>query len=278
MIDIRGSAQVLRARARGARRRPVDRARRGGRRRRAERFGQEHGAALHQRARDRRPSGEIVRRRHTTCTGKKADLDAVRAEVGMVFQQFNLFPHLTVLEQHHAGAAVGAQAVAGARPRSRRARATRARRHPREGGRAYPRQLSGGQQQRVAIARALAMDASRDAVRRTDLRARSRDDQGGARRHARARAGRHDDGGRHARDGLRPRRGRPRGLHGRGPHRRGRLTEGDLRQPAHRARHRASSSRSSATEPQVRVPGLARSPFRGGTATAGARAAGRGAS
>jgi polar amino acid transport system ATP-binding protein len=78
-----------------------------------------------------------------------------RARIGMVFQQFNLFPHLTVLDNIVEGP------VATGR-RSRKDAAA----HALElldrvglGGRhqAYPRQLSGGQQQRVAIARALAM-------------------------------------------------------------------------------------------------------------------------
>ena len=79
----------------------------------------------------------------------------MRRRVGMVFQQFNLFPHMTA-------------------PRTRRSRSARSLDRPGRGGRKsrallervgladklfeYPDQLSGGQQQRVAIARALAMD------------------------------------------------------------------------------------------------------------------------
>jgi polar amino acid transport system ATP-binding protein len=79
-----------------------------------------------------------------------------RAQVGMVFQQFNLFPHLTVLENV-------TEAPVAVRGSSRPQAAARARELLERvglGGRegAYPRQLSGGQQQRVAIARALAMD------------------------------------------------------------------------------------------------------------------------
>jgi polar amino acid transport system ATP-binding protein len=79
-----------------------------------------------------------------------------RARIGMVFQQFNLFPHLTVLDNIVEGpVATGLL--------SRQAAADRARELLERvglGGRqqAYPRQLSGGQQQRVAIARALAME------------------------------------------------------------------------------------------------------------------------
>jgi polar amino acid transport system ATP-binding protein len=78
-----------------------------------------------------------------------------RSHIGMVFQQFNLFPHLTVL-QNLIEAPVGVH-------RQPRAEATRyalellARVGLPEKADAYPRQLSGGQQQRVAIARALAI-------------------------------------------------------------------------------------------------------------------------
>jgi len=89
-------------------------------------------------------------------TGKNIDVSAVRQRIGMVFQQFNLFPHLTVLDNvtlaarrirklrrkdadeqaHRLLAQVGLEAKAGQ----------------------HPHQLSGGQQQRVAIARALMME------------------------------------------------------------------------------------------------------------------------
>ena len=82
-----------------------------------------------------------------------AQLDAVRREVGMVFQQFNLFPHLTVL-QNCTLAPMGSRG-SGRRPRDG-AEVPRAGSHPRA-GRQVPGQLSGGQQQRVAIARALCM-------------------------------------------------------------------------------------------------------------------------
>ncbi len=79
----------------------------------------------------------------------------VRRRVGMVFQSFNLFPHLTALEN----CVVGPVTVQG-RPRreaEREALALLERvRIPEQAGK-YPAQLSGGQQQRVAIARALAM-------------------------------------------------------------------------------------------------------------------------
>ena len=79
-----------------------------------------------------------------------------RAKVGMVFQQFHLFGHLTVLENLiEAPVAVRGRSRAQAVERARELLA-RVGLSGREG--AYPRELSGGQQQRVAIARALAMD------------------------------------------------------------------------------------------------------------------------
>jgi len=83
------------------------------------------------------------------------NINRVRAEVGMVFQLFNLFPHLTVMDN-----VVVAQRVV--RKRSRREAEAIAIDLLRKVGipekvDAYPTQLSGGQQQRVAIARALAM-------------------------------------------------------------------------------------------------------------------------
>jgi ABC-type polar amino acid transport system ATPase subunit len=83
-------------------------------------------------------------------------LAKVRAEVGMVFQSFNLFPHLSVL----ANVALGPLRVRGL-PRKdaeARARALLARVGLAEHAHKFPGQLSGGQQQRVAIARAMAME------------------------------------------------------------------------------------------------------------------------
>lgn len=89
-------------------------------------------------------------------TDSSTDIDEVRAEVGMVFQQFNLFPHLTVCQNITL-------AQRKVRNRSRSEAIDMARRQLTRVGipekaDAYPRQLSGGQQQRVAIARALAME------------------------------------------------------------------------------------------------------------------------
>ena len=89
-------------------------------------------------------------------TDSHADLDSLRAEVGMVFQLFNLFPHLTALQNITL-----AQEVV--RKRSKEEAAEVAHRLLKRVGlpekaEAYPHQLSGGQKQRVAIARALAMN------------------------------------------------------------------------------------------------------------------------
>jgi polar amino acid transport system ATP-binding protein len=79
-----------------------------------------------------------------------------RAEIGMVFQHFNLFPHMTAL-----GNVVEGPIQVKREPRARaveKGRELLARVGLADKADAYPRQLSGGQQQRVAIARALAMD------------------------------------------------------------------------------------------------------------------------
>jgi polar amino acid transport system ATP-binding protein len=83
-------------------------------------------------------------------------IDAVRREVGMVFQQFNLFPHLTVM-QNCTLAPMRARGMS--RPQAQEtARRLLARVKILDQADKYPAQLSGGQQQRVAIARALCME------------------------------------------------------------------------------------------------------------------------
>jgi general L-amino acid transport system ATP-binding protein len=85
-----------------------------------------------------------------------ANIAAVRREVGMVFQQFNLFPHLTVLD-NCVLAQVRARKTSKAEARERAMRYLERVRIPEQAGK-YPGQLSGGQQQRVAIARSLCME------------------------------------------------------------------------------------------------------------------------
>ncbi|MBA3254904.1 MAG: amino acid ABC transporter ATP-binding protein [Burkholderiaceae bacterium] len=82
-------------------------------------------------------------------------IDAVRRKVGIVFQQFNLFPHLTVLENLTL-APMWVTAVA-QKEAEERAMAQLTRVQIAEQAHKYPLQLSGGQQQRVAIARALCL-------------------------------------------------------------------------------------------------------------------------
>jgi polar amino acid transport system ATP-binding protein len=89
-------------------------------------------------------------------TDPDADVDKLRARIGMVFQQFNLFPHMTVMRN----LCIAQEKVKG---RKRDEAVAVARRNLEKVGLAeredaYPAHLSGGQQQRVAIARALSMD------------------------------------------------------------------------------------------------------------------------
>ena len=162
------------------------------------------------------------------------ELANLRAEVGMVFQSFNLFAHKTILEN----VTLGPIKVRGVKPAEAEARARELLDRVGVGVQAdkYPAQLSGGQQQRVAIARALAMepkvmlfDEPTSALDpemisevldvMVDLAKRG-----------------HDHGGRHPRDGLRPHRRRPGAVHVRRRHRRGEHPRGVLHQPTIGAR------------------------------------------
>ena len=118
------------------------------------RVGQVDAAALHQRARDRSTPATITIDGDRV-TGRGVDVDDVRRDVGIVFQSFNLFPHMTVLRNvtlapmqvlghskvyAESGAMTLLERIGLADKRNE-----------------YPDRLSGGQQQRVAIVRALAM-------------------------------------------------------------------------------------------------------------------------
>ena len=84
-----------------------------------------------------------------------ADINRVRAEVGMVFQRFNLFPHMTVLD--NITLAPRKVRKIAREEAEKEAHMLLAKVGLADKAEAYPEQLSGGQQQRVAIARALAM-------------------------------------------------------------------------------------------------------------------------
>ena len=107
--------------------------------------------------------GDIYIEGHDICkgpgsgTGEQSwELDFVRQRVGIVFQQFNLFPHKTALEN----VTLAQERVLGRSKQEARAKATELLERVGLGDKLdqYPERLSGGQQQRVAIARALAMD------------------------------------------------------------------------------------------------------------------------
>ena len=100
-------------------------------------------------------SGRIVVNGHDL-NDPKVNIDKVREQVGMVFQHFNLFPHLTVKKNLELAPSLlklkDKEAI------SKRADELLARVGLADKANVYPKSLSGGQQQRIAIARALAMD------------------------------------------------------------------------------------------------------------------------
>lgn len=100
-------------------------------------------------------SGEVVID-GKSLTDKNTNINDVRTEIGMVFQQFNLFPHMSVLEN----ISLAPRKVRGLSEQAVRERGLKLldKVGLGEKAEAYPAQLSGGQQQRVAIARALAME------------------------------------------------------------------------------------------------------------------------
>lgn len=102
------------------------------------------------------PTGGEVIFEGTTITDPACDINALRQQMGMVFQQFNLFPHKTVLENITL-APVKVKKMA-ADEADALARKLLERVGLPEKADVYPGQLSGGQQQRIAIARALAMN------------------------------------------------------------------------------------------------------------------------
>ena len=117
-------------------------------------------------------SGKIVVNGHELTSDVK-NIDAVRSEVGMVFQNFNLFPHLTIIKNLMLAPRLvrkssKSEAYDIAMKYLERVKIP-------EQADKYPSQLSGGQQQRVAIARALCMNPLVMPVSYTHLRAHETD-------------------------------------------------------------------------------------------------------
>ena len=102
------------------------------------------------------PSSGAVLVEGADITGERVDLNRVRQKIGMVFQSFNLYPHMNAL----GNVTLALRKVQGlARPEAEeKGMAALTRVGLAEKARAYPNELSGGQQQRVAIARALALE------------------------------------------------------------------------------------------------------------------------
>ena len=100
-------------------------------------------------------SGEIVFEGNSI-TDKKVDINKIREKMGMVFQQFNLFPHKTVLENLTI-APIKVKGISKAEA-EKKAFELLERVGLTDKAKAYPSSLSGGQKQRIAIARALAME------------------------------------------------------------------------------------------------------------------------
>ena len=193
--------------------------------------------------------GKEHRRGDGSGEGEKGwELDYVRRRSGMVFQQFNLFPHKSRARERRAGAARRCSGAARARPREKAA-ALLDRVGLADKLDEYPDRLSGGQQQRVAIARALAMDPH---VMLFDEVTSALDPELvkevlDVMRELAAEGMTmvvvtHEIG-------LRPRRRRPGRLHGRGRDRRAGPAEGRARQRRRRSAPSASSGWCSSTEP-----------------------------
>ena len=102
------------------------------------------------------PTGGEIIFEGQNITAKDTDINLVRRRMGMVFQQFNLFPHLTVKE--NIKLAPVKLKIMGDEEADKRALELLARVGLPDKADSYPAQLSGGQQQRIAIARALAMN------------------------------------------------------------------------------------------------------------------------
>ena len=102
------------------------------------------------------PTGGSIVFEGEEITSPKCDINKVRQHMGMVFQSFNLFPHLSILKNITLGPTLLKGMNKG--EAEDRAMALLRRVGLEEKAKAFPRQLSGGQQQRIAIVRALAME------------------------------------------------------------------------------------------------------------------------
>ena len=175
-------------------------------------------------------------------------LAQLRSDVGMVFQSFNLFAHKTILD-NVALAPMKVRKMSKEKARES-AMALLERVGIANQADKYPAQLSGGQQQRVAIARSLAMNPK---VMLFDEPTSALDPEminEVLNVMTAAREGRHDHAGGHARDGFRPGRREPRGVHGRRRDRRVGRAGRVLRKPADRPRQRLSQQDSPPLTPR----------------------------
>ena len=174
----------------------------------------------------------------------------VRRDVGMVFEQINLFPHLTILENCTL-APIWAKGIAKREATDVAAHYLRRVRIPEQA------HNTGSAVGRPAAARghcAVALHETEDhAVRRADVCARPGNGQRSARHRGVPRGRGHDDDLRHTRDGIRPAGGEPDGLHGRRPNRRGERARRVLR-PSPPARASLPQPDSSLTAGAVGLP------------------------
>ena len=102
------------------------------------------------------PSGGSIHFENVDITDRKVNIDRHRQKMGMVFQQFNLFPHMTVLKNM----TIGPMKLKGMSKKEAEEKAMKLLERVGLADRAdaYPSQLSGGQKQRIAIVRALCME------------------------------------------------------------------------------------------------------------------------
>ena len=240
-----GCQQVVRRPARAPGHQPLRQARRGRGGDRPVGLGQVDAVPRDQPPRDHRPGLDHPRRPAAAAGGQGAGGPARRGRHGLPVASTSS----PTRRSWRTSPSARSRCASSRRPRPRsgpRAARPRRRRPP---GRQVPRPAL----RRPAAARrhrpGPGDGAQGDALRRAHLGARPGDDQGGPRRHGRPRRARHDHGRGHPRDGLRPHRGRPGGLHGR-RRRSSRRTPPRSSSPTRRASApRTSSARSSSTDP-----------------------------